>query len=143
MNAHRFDHWPSLLSAYLESRRTVPFRYGSHDCCLFAADAILAITGIDPAASFRNRYQSAFGATRRMRETCAQATVDRLAAIVFAECGFPAIAPVYASRGDIVAIRQPLSIVLAVIALDGRPVIAAESGWCASDRKHAIAAWRI
>ncbi len=36
----------------------MPFTWGSHDCCLFAADAVIAVTGVDPAAEWRGRYSS-------------------------------------------------------------------------------------
>ena len=144
MNVHRFENWPSILHSYLESRRATPFEYGAHDCCLFAADAIFAITGIDPAASFRNHYYSAFTATRRMREVCVSGSLNQIAVITFSRCGFPVIHPYFAGRGDIMLIRQaPRADALAVVALDGWPVIAADTGWRASDRQRAVTAWKI
>ena len=36
-----------------------PFAWGTFDCCLFASDCFLAVTGIDPAVPFfRGRYES-------------------------------------------------------------------------------------
>ena len=144
MNVRRFDHWPSLLHSYLESRRTTPFAYGTHDCCLFAAGAVAAMTGIDPAASFRNHYHSAFGATRRMREVCACATLECIAGRVFGNAGFPSIYSGFAGRGDVVLIAQPnYGDALAVIALNGYPAVAADCGWSIAGRNRRIAAWRI
>lgn len=49
----RLQDWPERLAALVEARRTMPFAWGSHDCALFAADAIAAVTGEDPATAFR------------------------------------------------------------------------------------------
>lgn len=37
----------------------MPFAWGRHDCCLFAADAVRAVTGHDPAADLRGTYATA------------------------------------------------------------------------------------
>jgi hypothetical protein len=39
----RREDWPSRLAAALEEARDKPFKWGSHDCGLFAADCVLAI----------------------------------------------------------------------------------------------------
>lgn len=143
MSVTRFEHWPSLLSAFLDARRNARFEYGVHDCCLFAADALRAITGTDFAAQFRRQYYTRFGALRRMREHCIPPTVENLAAQVFASFGLREIAPGYAQRGDVLVLQQPHDTALGIIALDGMPVIAAERGWGISDRSHALKAWKV
>jgi hypothetical protein len=52
----RLEDWPSRLHAAVEAARSTPFAWGSHDCILFAADCVAAMTGDDLAASFRGRY---------------------------------------------------------------------------------------
>jgi hypothetical protein len=54
----RLPDWPERLAALVEARRHTPFAWGMHDCGLFAADAVLACTGTDPAAHLRGRYAS-------------------------------------------------------------------------------------
>ena len=44
-----------------------PFEWGRHDCVLWPADAVLALTGIDHAAPYRGRYSSPLGAARLLR----------------------------------------------------------------------------
>ena len=39
----------ALLARFIEERRRMPFTWGSNDCCLFAADWVLAATGRDIA----------------------------------------------------------------------------------------------
>lgn len=44
-----------------------PFRWGTADCLMFAADVAAAITGTDPVARLRGRYTTAIGAQRILR----------------------------------------------------------------------------
>jgi len=62
----RREDWPSRLAAALESARDKPFVWGHHDCGLFAADCVLAMTGIDPAAMYRGQYTDEAGAVETM-----------------------------------------------------------------------------
>lgn len=53
----RLDGWPSLLHAFIRSRRNTPYEYGVNDCFWFAQGAIFAMTGtnilpnVDPPKS--------------------------------------------------------------------------------------------
>jgi hypothetical protein len=51
----RYEDWPQRLVAAIEAARGRPFSWGAMDCCLFAADVVLAMTGVDYAAGFRGR----------------------------------------------------------------------------------------
>lgn len=93
---HRLPDWEARLAAYLEPLRLRAFAWGEHDCCLFTAGAVLAMTGVDPMPEFRGRYSTAIGAERALRRYGAStldATLDGK---------FAPIAPALAQRGDIV-----------------------------------------
>ncbi|WP_417726172.1 DUF6950 family protein [Roseovarius sp.] len=47
-----------LLRQFLDARRGTAFRPGLLDCALFAADWIVELTGVDPAADWRGRYRT-------------------------------------------------------------------------------------
>lgn len=49
----RHRDWQSRLQACLAERRLRPFEWGANDCCLFVCDAVLAMTGHDPASDVR------------------------------------------------------------------------------------------
>lgn len=51
--------WESRLSALVTQAHTRPFAWGSHDCCLWAADCVLAQTGIDHGEGIRGTYADA------------------------------------------------------------------------------------
>ena len=63
----RLPDWEARLGAYLAEARDTPFAYGVHDCALHGGSVVLAITGEDHAAPFRERYSTALGAARALR----------------------------------------------------------------------------
>lgn len=83
------------LAALLAERRRMAFRWGVHDCCMFAAEAIRVQTGIDPARNLRGRYATALQAARVV-QAC-----GGLLAIGSAALGEPLRAPLLACSGDL------------------------------------------
>ncbi|MDF2603503.1 hypothetical protein [Sphingomonas sp.] len=93
---HRKPDWDARLAAYLEPLRARPFVWGEHDCCIFAAGAVEAMTGVDPMPEFRGRYRTAIGSARALRRYGA----GDLAATLDGK--FTRISAALAHRGDIV-----------------------------------------
>lgn len=62
----RVRDWPERLDAVFRAHGDVPFTWGEHDCCLFAANCVQAVTGIDVAADLRGTYADAAGAARTL-----------------------------------------------------------------------------
>jgi hypothetical protein len=92
----RLVDWEARLVAYLADTRSRPHRYGRHDCMLFLAGAIEAITGDDVGKEHRRRYRTPRGATRYLRRLgfrSPEAMIDSM--LVEKPVGF-------AQRGDIV-----------------------------------------
>ena len=52
----------------LDKYKASEFKYGTLDCCLFVANVIKDMTGIDYAVQWRGRYRSEFGALRMIAE---------------------------------------------------------------------------
>jgi uncharacterized protein DUF6950 len=67
MSIPRAFDWPERFNAFIDSRRHMPFAWGSNDCGLFVADGILMITGVDLGAKFRG-YKTEAGAMRKVRK---------------------------------------------------------------------------
>lgn len=63
----RRPDWRTRLVSYLAQAARQPFRPGLHDCALFAAGAVEAITGADYAAPYRGRYSTERGGIRILR----------------------------------------------------------------------------
>lgn len=93
----RAPDWEERLSVYLDRVRDEPFKWGSHDCALFAAGAVKAMTGTDPAAAFRDTYKDRAGAAAALTKHGA----GTLLKTVTSWFGQPKH-PVFTQRGDIV-----------------------------------------
>jgi hypothetical protein len=62
----RLPDWQPRLAALVSQRMRHPLVWGVHDCCLWAADAVLAVTGVDLAASLRGTYSTQAGADQQL-----------------------------------------------------------------------------
>jgi hypothetical protein len=52
----RAPDWRRKLELYVAAAASRRFDFGEHDCAMFAAGAVAAMTGADPAAPYRGRY---------------------------------------------------------------------------------------
>lgn len=95
----RVHDWEMRLAALFEQRRRAPFEWGSNDCCLFAADAVMAACDYDPAKDLRGTY-----ATEAQGEALI-ASLGGLEAIASARVG-EEIAPAFAQIGDVGTIEH-------------------------------------
>jgi hypothetical protein len=95
----RLKDWPSRFAALVESVRARPFAWGSHDCCLWAAAAVQAVTGEDRAETWRGTYVDERGAARMAL---------RLGGlpVIAADAG-PEIPPALAVAADVGFVRWP------------------------------------
>jgi hypothetical protein len=94
------SNWPRLLHDYIDSRRNMPFSWGRNDCCTFAADAMLAITGHDPMKELRG-YKLAKDA---MRISGGKKQLFAFAGATMINQGFQAIPLAFATFGDVVGV---------------------------------------
>lgn len=78
----RKPDWRSALHAELEPHRRAAFEWGVHDCGVLAADAVLAMTGVDPMAEFRGRYESLHDALRILHEAGHEDWIGPFAAVL-------------------------------------------------------------
>tara|TARA_S200002703_G_scaffold61685_1_gene53581 strand:- start:6127 stop:6585 length:459 start_codon:yes stop_codon:yes gene_type:complete len=98
-SAKRPENWAEALAVYLDSHRDIPFAWGAQDCCLFAADWVEICIGIDPAESWRGKYETQAGALKILKK---HKGVRGLADKQFKRCKLG-----FANRGDLVAYRDP------------------------------------
>lgn len=92
----RVNNWPSRLNALVDVRRNTPFQWGNHDCLLWPADVVAAITDSDPALEFRGTYDSPLSAMRIVKQH------GGMAALVDHCTSFERVPVAKASRGDVV-----------------------------------------
>ncbi|QBY42144.1 hypothetical protein QE197_02460 [Arsenophonus nasoniae] len=63
----RHPDWATRLPDTLRAAMSRPFSWGEHDCCLFAADCVMAVCDFDPCSEIRGRYRSKAGALRVLK----------------------------------------------------------------------------
>ena len=117
----RFDDWPRRLDTFIASRRELPFEWGSNDCCVFACDAVLAMTGEDLAQGFRDTYTTLLAAKKVMRKAKAS-TVGKLADIIAERHGLAEVPAPFAQRGDVVLLDREAGESLGIVSLHGTDV---------------------
>ena len=67
MQIVRVSDWEDRLRTYLDRVTEERFVWGAHDCALFCAGAVKAMTETDPAAAFRGTYDSETTARESLR----------------------------------------------------------------------------
>lgn len=83
VDLRRRHGWRPALFATLDRFRAEPFTWdGEHDCGMFFADCIEAMTGVDIAAPLRGKYRSKAGAFRALRNLGFDDHVDYVASIL-------------------------------------------------------------
>jgi hypothetical protein len=90
----------------MAEKRNQPFEYGVNDCCLFAAGAVIEVTGEDPMPEFRGKYDSLKGSLKVIKEIGAgtlEATLD---------AKFPEVGIGKAQRGDLAFVDGSVGVVM-------------------------------
>lgn len=98
----RQDNWEKAFNHMFEVKKDEPFAWGSNDCCIFVADFIAAIAGIDLARGFRYSYHDFRGAARLIRSF---GGMLGLAVEFLNKNGFKPNKPQFSQRGDVVLIN--------------------------------------
>lgn len=131
----RLQDWQTRYADLCRARMGAPFVWGSHDCCLWAADVVLSLTGVDHAADWRGTYDSAAGGARLVAE------LGGVREIATRALG-AAISPRMAGVGDLVLVEQDGREMLAVC--NGVEALAVgPSGLELVGMGAVLAAWRV
>ncbi len=107
----RRPDWEQRLHDHLAHCADRAFAWGEHDCALFSADAVLAMTDVDLAAAYRGRYRTAIGSVRALRRYGAgtlEATID---------ASLPSKPVAFAITGDVVMVDGMAGICLGAVAV--------------------------
>lgn len=121
----RTQHWATReLNVFLRARARTPFAWGTHDCCIFPADAIKAFTGVDIAADFRGKYTDEASAMALIKSVTGGSTVADAAAWCAQKHGLVEHAyPRMAKRGDMVVMQNGPTLVGGIVHLNGRHLV--------------------
>jgi hypothetical protein len=105
----KLPDWESRLGRLVSETHGRRFAWGDLDCCLWAAAAVEAQTGVDHAEGIRGTYDDAAGAARVVRRMGGLRGIGALAG--------PVVAPLMVRHGDIGIVRS-----------NGKPVLAVFGG---------------
>lgn len=120
---NRRQDWVTRLDVYLKARATLPFVFGSNDCCLFAAGAVEAMTGEDLASGFRGKYRTRHGAAQAMKKYAgggARELMEKMAALH----GLAEAPPTLLARGSVALILNDGLESLGIVDLSGTHIAA-------------------
>ena len=92
----RTQGWEQRLNAMMMAAINTPHEWGVHDCVTFAADAVEAMTGVDPIADLRGEWAGPLSARRLLTDEGVDTIGDMAAKRL------PEIPVSMARRGDIV-----------------------------------------
>lgn len=130
-----------LAQALAESAAR-PLQYGQLDCCLFAANIVLAITGRDPALDLRGQYASEREAYDLMRQRFGGGIETTVAALA-QRAGFTEIPPALAQRGDVVLAGRRRQCAAGVVDTSGRKIALFPRRLVLVPAAQARRAWRV
>ena len=106
----RLEDWQTTLADMVLAAEDVPFAWGTHDCCMWTADVVkaMSVDGIDLAAPYRGTYSDAAGAADVIADATGGGTLEDLIVMIAAQYTLPEIPPAFAQRGDIALFDTPL-----------------------------------
>tara|TARA_R110000824_G_scaffold176097_3_gene354902 strand:- start:3375 stop:4037 length:663 start_codon:yes stop_codon:yes gene_type:complete len=98
------EDWEMKLNLFFADRVYSKFEWGKSDCCMFMADAVMEMTGVDVGEFFRGKYsdrKTAFDMMKKYSGGSIAETLDKIADVY----GFREIDPSLMDVGDIATIR--------------------------------------
>lgn len=125
--------WKEALHQCVAAEASRTFAYGEHDCALFAARCVAAVTGIDHAAAF-----GAYDSAKAQQLLAEHNGVEGIATMILGE---PA-PPNHCRAGDVVVADLPLGPTLG-ICLGSNCAFAAARGLLYMPRSVIRCGWRI
>jgi len=129
------QEWLRRLNDLVAQRMSTPFEWGAHDCCLWAADCVQAVSGADPAASLRGTYSTARQAMALVDELGGMAAIGAL-------CGAE-IPPMGAGPGDVGLVANEDGRELLGVCMGTVWLVPGSDGMGAMAFGSAVKAWRV
>jgi hypothetical protein len=133
----RFPDWEPRLAEYFTRAFRLRFKYGTFDCCTFAAGAVEAITGVNLMADIRYKNRS------EARLVMPRGLADAFVPVMQAN-GVECVSVGFGRRGDLVLASVPNHPAIGVVGLDGKHALfATRFGVARLPLSECSLAWRI
>ncbi len=125
----RSKHWATrAYNDFLTETANTPFEWGKHDCALFAANGIQAMTGTDVADDFRGKYSTekeAFALIETVTGVRGGTVADAAAHCANKHEMAELKNPLMAQRGDLVVLEDSGRLIAGLVHLNGRDIAVA------------------
>ena len=131
----RVENWAAILADHIQSSVGKPFIWGERDCCLWVADIVNDMTGVDYAAEFRGKYHSKSEAIKLLSSK--YGSLQEYLDVLFDE-----VRLTYAKRGDVVVSKFDGMHALGIV-VDSRAAFTAATGLAYIPVLDCIRAWSI
>lgn len=136
----RRPDWRPRLTVYLAAASARPFAYGQHDCALFVAGAVNAMTGVDLADRYRGLYTSLKGGLKLLQAETRLG--PETAPLDLLRRNFRPVHPAFANVGDIAVIGEVGIPALGLFAGE-HLIVLRETGLGHMPREAATMAWVV
>ena len=139
----RKPDWQELLHAFIDSKQTAAFTWNANDCALFAAEAVLTMTGDDLGADYRGKYTDEAGATAAIASNTGieNGTVEDVANKTGLE---PVTNPLFLQRGDVALYEGAEGKARGIVALNGiHALFMGQSGLHKIPIRRCLKGWRV
>lgn len=130
----RHHDWQQRLTEYLVATAATPFRPGQHDCALWAAGAIEAMTGENPALRFD--YTRLHDGLKVLKS---RGYDDHIS---YVDAHFAPVHPAFVQPGDLVAVDGDLDQSLGIV-LGETVAVLRRRGWGHVPLTAAVQGWRV
>ena len=134
----RLDNWTVRVHEYLEMKHGTPFKWGESDCCLFACNIVMVMTGVDIAKKWRGKYKTARGAKRFLKRGLNTVTEETMEEFNCAEVKIP-----FRRRFDLALIESGQGLALGVINAHGNVWAQGENKMEEMPSSCILRVWRI
>jgi hypothetical protein len=136
----RIKGWEHKLAECIKDAYDKTFEWGTFDCCMFSADTVFALTGVDLAADYRGSYSTEDGAY-----AIAGANLGDFVAARAEANSMPALAnPRMGQRGDLMVVTNQGREAVGIVGLDGRfALCAAPTGLASVPMKDWLKGWKV
>ena len=131
----RVEDWRVRFEQLVAERMRTPFDWGSHDCVLWAADAVLAVSGVDLAAEYRGTYGTDAEAMRLLKRKGGLEVLGDLAG--------ERIRPLAAGVGDVGIVSDETGREMFGVCAGAAWLVATAEGLGAISLDKARVAWRV
>lgn len=133
----RLPNWHARLTHFILEVRNIPLIYGKHDCMLFPAGAIWAMTGVDLAKEYRERYSTALEGMQLLRNAGYRSQYE------YIRKNFEEVHPAFAKVGDIALVKNEKNVLVGGIIQGEGIFVLSNKGLILVQREKAVRTYKV